>query len=250
MATLINKVALITGGTSGIGKATAIDLIDKGATVIITGRYHDTVDQTVQELGSKCRGIVSDTSNMNNLMALGTQLRELTDEIDILFTNAGYGKFAPVESVDAAHFDELFNMLVKGTFFTVQQVLPFMKKGGSIILCTSSVTQIGIQNLSVYTAAKSAAQSLIKTLAAECSAKNIRVNGVSPGYITTNIFQKTGLSQEQIDGVIAATTPALPLKRFGQPAEVARVVSFLASDDASYIHGTDIFVDGGFPRLN
>jgi NAD(P)-dependent dehydrogenase (short-subunit alcohol dehydrogenase family) len=250
MANLTNKVALITGGTSGIGKATAIDLIEKGATVIITGRYQDTVDQTVQELGASCRGIVSDTSRMQDLMELGTKIKELTDGIDILFTNAGYGKFSSVESVSEIHFDELFNTLVKGTFFTVQQILPCMKEGASIILCTSSVTLIGIQNLSVYSAAKSAVQSFIKTLAAECSSKNIRVNGVSPGYIATNIFHKTGLSQDQIDSTIAAVTPALPLKRFGQPAEVARVVSFLASDDASYIHGTEIFVDGGFPRLN
>lgn len=246
MPNLKNKIALITGGTSGIGKATAIDFSEKGATVIITGRYQKTVEETVKELGTNCRGIVSDASKMQDLLSLGAKVKELTDVIDILFTNAGYGKFAPIEMVNEAHFDELFNLLVKSTFFTVQQILPLMREGSSIILSTSDVTEIGMANFSVYSAAKAAVQSFVKTSAAECLSKKIRVNGVSPGYISTNIFHKTGLSQEQIDGTIAAITPTLPFKRFGKPEEVANAVCFLASEGASYIHGTEIFVDGGW----
>lgn len=245
MTKLKNKIALITGGTSGIGKATAIKLIAEGATVIITGRYQKTVDETVKELGANCKGIVSDASKMQDLLCLGSKVKELTNVVDILFTNAGYGKFAPIEMVDEAHFDELFNLLVKGTFFTVQQIIPVMKEGSSIILCTSVVTEMGIANFSVYSAAKSAVQSFVKTFASELLVKKIRVNSISPGYISTNGFQKTGLSQEQIDGAIASITPTLPLKRFGKSEEVANAVCFLASDDASYTNATEIFVDGG-----
>ncbi|MET4084162.1 NAD(P)-dependent dehydrogenase (short-subunit alcohol dehydrogenase family) [Pedobacter sp. UYP30] len=245
MTKLKSKVALITGGTSGIGKATAVKMIAEGATVIITGRYQKTVDETVSELGVNCRGIVSDASKMEDLLSIGNKVKELTDVVDILFTNAGYGKFAPIEMADEKHFDELFNLLVKGTFFTVQQIIPLMKDGSSIILCTSVVTEMGIANFSVYSGAKSAVQSFVKTFASELLVKKIRVNSVSPGYISTNGFQKTGLSQEQIDGAIASITPTLPLKRFGNPEEVANTVCFLASDDSSYTNASEFVVDGG-----
>ena len=249
MATLHNKVALVTGGTSGIGKATAIDLISKGATVIVTGRYRDTVDRTVRELGENCRGIVSDAGSMHDLLRLAAEVQQFVHKVDILFANAGYGKFASIESADEQHFDELFGVLVKGTFFTVQQILPLMPEGSSVIFCTSVATEIGMQNFSVYSAAKSAVQSFVKTFAAECAARRIRVNAVSPGHTATNIFYKTGLSQEQIDAAVAAIPSTIPLQRFAQPAEIARVVSFLASDNASYIHGTEISVDGGFTAI-
>ncbi len=243
------KVVLITGGTSGIGKATAQHFIDQGAVVIITGRYQETVEQTARELGDNCRGIVSNAGAMRDIMKLASQVRGVTDTIDVLFANAGYGKFGSVESVHEQQFDELFDLLVKGPFFTVQQLLPFMKEGSSIVLCTSTIAEIGIQNFSVYSAAKSAVQSFVKTFAAECVSKGIRVNGISPGYISTNIFQKTGLSQDEIEGAIASITSALPFRRFGQPSEIARAVGFLASDDASYIHGTELVVDGGFTAI-
>lgn len=239
------KAALVTGGTSGIGKASAIDLIKKGATVIITGRYRQTVEETVKELGENCKGIVSDASKMTDLLSLKDKVKEFTDVVDILFANAGYGKFAPIEMVDEAQFDELFDLLVKGTFFTVQQMLPVMPEGSSIILNTSVVTEAGNSNFSIYSAAKSAVQSFVKTFAAECTSKKIRVNGVSSGFIDTNIFYKTGMTVEQIDETVKVVTPALPLQRFGKPGEVAKAVSFLASEDASYIHGSEIFVDGG-----
>lgn len=240
-----DKIALVTGGTSGIGKATAQEFIEQGATVIITGRNKITVDETLQELGPNAKGIVSDASKLTDIKDLPEKVKALVDKVDILFVNAGYGKFAPLEYIDELHFDEQFNTLVKGTLFTVQQISPLISEGGTIILNTSTVTEVGMPNTSVYSAAKSAVQSFVKTFAAEFSQKKIRVNAVSPGPIQSNFFDKTGLTHEQIQDFAGAVLPQVPLGRFGQPKEVAKAVSFLASDDASYMHGTEIFVDGG-----
>jgi NAD(P)-dependent dehydrogenase (short-subunit alcohol dehydrogenase family) len=249
MEKLQNKTAFITGGTSGIGLATAQDFIKEGARVIISGRYQDTVNATLAMLGDRASGIVSDAGSMTDLMNLQEQVRSISGVIDILFINAGYGRFAPVEAVTESDIDELFNVIVKGAFFTAQQILPLMNAGGSIIFNTSVVTEYGSQYASVYSAAKSAVKSFVKTFAAECVSRGIRVNGVSPGYTTTNGFDKTGLSKEQIEGTIAAVIPTLPFRRFGLASEVAKTVSFLASDDASYLHATDIVVDGGYINL-
>ena len=249
MRNLKNKVALITGGTSGIGLATAEEFINEGLKVIITGRSQNTIDETVRKLGSNTYGVVSDAGKMQDLHVLAAQVQAISPKIDILFINAGYGKFASVEMVDEALFNELFNVLVKGTFFTAQQLLPMINEGGSIIFNTSFVTEFGFQNFSIYSAAKSAVQSFIKTLAAECTSRKIRVNGISPGHIMTDIFNKTGLSPEQIKDVTESIIPTIPLARFGRPSEIARTVSFLASDDASYIHATEIRVDGGLSKI-
>lgn len=240
-----NKVALITGGTNGMGFATAQEFINEGATVIITGRSQETVDKAVKTLGPNAIGLVSNAGKLADIFDLQKQVTQYTGKIDVLFVNAGYGKFAPIEMVDEAHFDELFNMLVKGTFFTVQQILPLMPAGSSIILNTSFVTAFGIENFSIYSAAKAAVQSFIKTFSSECTTKKIRVNGVSPGQIKTNIFSNTGLSTDQIEGAVAGIIPTLPFKRFGEPSEIAKTVVFLASEDASYIHGAEISIDGG-----
>jgi NAD(P)-dependent dehydrogenase (short-subunit alcohol dehydrogenase family) len=249
MTKLLNKIALITGGTSGIGKATAVDFIAQGATVIITGRHQTTVDETVKELGSNARGIVADSSKIADLNQLADKVKTLTGKVDILFVNAGYGKFAPIEQIDEAHFDEQFNVLVKGTLFTVQSILPLMQEGGSIILNTSVVTEKGMQGASVYSAAKSAVQSFVKTFAAELSSRKIRLNAVSPGPIETAFFDKTGMTQEQINGFAGAVLPQVPMARFGKASEIAKAVTFLASEDASYMHGTEIFVDGGMVQF-
>ncbi|NSL85304.1 SDR family oxidoreductase [Chitinophaga solisilvae] len=249
MSGLTNKTALVTGGTSGIGKAAARDLIANGATVIITGRYADKVAATVQELGEKAHGIVSDAGNMQDLLLLGKKVNGITPHIDVLFVNAGFGKYAPIESIDETHFDEQFNVLVKGTLFTVQQLLPLMKAGSSIILNTSIVTEVGLQNSAVYSAAKAAVQSFVKSFAAELGPRNIRVNAVSPGPISTNYFDRSNLTAEQVQGMTDWVLPQVSLARFGQPAEVAKAVTFLASDNASFMHGTEMYVDGGFPRI-
>ena len=249
MQKLKNKVALITGATSGIGKATALDFIENGATVIITGRFQNTIDETVKELGSSAKGIVSDAGKMSDLLQLNNKVKSLSPQIDVLYVNAGFGKYAPIESINEGHFDEQFNVIVKGTLFTVQQILPLMKEGSSIILNTSIVTEIGMPNSAVYSAAKSAVQSFVKTFAAELSSKKIRINAVSPGPINTNYFDRSNLTQEQIEKFAGSVFPQIPLSRFGQPSEVAKVVTFLASDDASFMHGTEVFVDGGFPKI-
>jgi NAD(P)-dependent dehydrogenase (short-subunit alcohol dehydrogenase family) len=249
MTKLNNKIALITGGTSGIGKATAMDFIEQGATVIITGRHQDTVNATVAELGANAKGIVADSSSVADLKQLAEKVKTLTGKVDVLFVNAGYGKFAPIEMIDEAHYDEQFNVLVKGTLFTVQSILPLMGEGSSIVLNTSVVTEVGMQGASVYSACKGAVKSFVKTFASELSAKKIRLNAVSPGPIETDFFNKTGMNQEQINGFAGAVLPQVPLGRFGKSVEVAKAVTFLASDDASFIHGTEVFVDGGMVQI-
>lgn len=240
-----NKTVFITGGTNGMGFATAQQFINEGAQVIITGRSQNNLDGALEKLGPSAKGFVSNAGSSADLELLTEKLAALTDTIDVVYANAGYGKFAPIEAVDAAQFDEIFNMLVKGTYFTVQKALPFMKEGSAIILNTSVVTEYGSAGFSVYPAAKSAVKSLIKSFAAEFIPKGIRVNGVSPGYIATNIFNNTGLTPEQVEGAVSSITPTLPLKRFGTPDEIAAAVLFLASDEASYIHGAELAVDGG-----
>lgn len=249
MEKLNGKIALITGATSGIGKATAVDFIQNGATVIITGRSKNTVDGTTYELGKKATGIVSDAGKMSDLMQLNKKVQAISPHIDILFVNAGYLKFAPIEQIDEAHFDELFDVLVKGTLFTVQQILPLMKDGGSIILNTSIVTEIGLPAASVYSAAKAAVQSFVKTFASDLSGRKIRVNAVSAGSIQTNWTERTGLNKDQVQQFEASILPQIPLARFGQPVDVAKAVTFLASDDSSFMQGTEIFVNGGFPMI-
>ncbi|UKB78135.1 SDR family oxidoreductase [Chryseobacterium sp. MEBOG07] len=240
-----NKTALITGGTNGMGLATAQKFIEEGGSVIITGRSEETVNLALEKLGEKASGIVSNAGNMKNLIKLQQEVKRYTEHIDLVFANAGYGKFVPVEYVDENQFDELFNVLVKGPFFTVQQMLPLMKRGSSVIFNTSVATDIAMPNFSVYSAAKSAVQSFIKTFAVELTECGIRVNGVSPGHIKTNIFNNTGLTVEQIESAIDDIIPTIPFKRQGEPSEIANVVLFLASEEASYIHGAEIKVDAG-----
>lgn len=240
-----NKTALITGGTNGMGLATAQKWIEEGGKVIITGRSKETLNLALEKLGENASGIVSDAGNREDLMSLQEQVKFYTNQIDLVFANAGYGRFAPIESVDENQFDELFNMLVKGPFFTVQQILPLMGKGSSVIFNTSVATEIAMQNFSVYSAAKSAVQSFIKTFAVELTDRGIRVNGVSPGHIKTNIFNNTGLAPDQIETAVENIIPTIPFKRQGDPEEIANVVLFLASEEASYIHGAEIRVDAG-----
>ncbi|MFI2744535.1 SDR family oxidoreductase [Zhouia sp. PK063] len=246
----MNKVALITGGTSGIGKAAAIDFIEQGAFVIITGRHQKTVDQTVSELGENAIGIVADSGSITDLKSLAEKVKSLKGRVDVLYVNAGYGKFATIEEIDEAHYDELFNVMVKGTIFTVQSILPLMNEGSSIILNTSIVTEIGMQGASVYSACKGAVKSFVKTFASELSNRKIRVNAISPGPIETGFFDKTGMNEEEIDGLKDdILLPQVPLGRIGKAHEVAKAVTYLASEDSSYVHGTEIYVDGGMVQF-
>lgn len=239
------KFALITGGTNGMGFATAQQFINEGGTAIITGRSEETVNNALEKLGKDAFGIVSDAGKMKDLLALQSEVKKYTETIDMVFANAGFGKFSPIENVDEDLFDELFNVLVKGSFFTVQQMLPLMKSGSSVIFNTSVATEIAMPNFSIYSAAKSAVQSFINTFATELTERRIRVNGISPGHIKTNIFNNTGLNSEQIDEAVKNIISTIPFKRQGDPSEIANVVLFLASDEASYIHGMEIKVDAG-----
>ncbi|MBZ4188103.1 SDR family oxidoreductase [Niabella beijingensis] len=249
MQQLEQKRALVTGATSGIGKAAAMDFIGNGASVIITGRYEQTVSETVSELGPNAFGIVSDAGNMTDLMTLREKTAAIFPAIDILYVNAGIGKYASLEQIDESHFDEMFNIMVKGTLFTVQQLLPMVRPGGAIILNTSIVTQVGMPYAAVYSAAKAAVQSFLKTFAAELAPRQIRINAVSPGPIQTNYLDRSNLSPEQAETFARSFAPEIPVGRFGQPEEVAKVISFLASDAASFMHGAEVFVDGGFPTI-
>lgn len=246
MELLKNKTAIITGGTSGIGRATAEDFLREGGKVIITGRDQRTIDETIISLGPGAFGIVSDNGNMQDILRIREKAFEIFPRIDILFANAGYGKFSPIEMMTEETFDELFNVLVKGTYFTIKELLPIINRGGSIIMTTSLVTAYGSANSSVYAAAKAAVQSFVKNLAAELVARDIRVNSISPGYTETDIFNKTGMAADQITGIKQYVSGILPFKRFATPLEIAKAVTFLASDNASYLHGSEIVVDGGY----
>jgi NAD(P)-dependent dehydrogenase (short-subunit alcohol dehydrogenase family) len=249
MKRLENKVALITGGSSGIGLATAQDFIREGARVIITGRSQSLLQEALALLNERAQTLVSNAGSIEDLFALGQKVGALTPSLDIVFVNAGIGKFAPIEQVDEAHFDEQFSVNVKGLYFTVQQLLPLINPGGSIILNASVVHEVGTPGASVYSATKAAVVSLAKTLAAELLPRKIRVNVVSPGLTQTNFFANTGLSAEQVEGFAAQMLAQIPLQRLGNATEIAKAVTFLASDEASYIVGEEIKVDGGMTTI-
>jgi NAD(P)-dependent dehydrogenase (short-subunit alcohol dehydrogenase family) len=244
-----NKTILVTGGTSGIGHATAKQLVEYGAKVIITGRNQDTLDKVVSELGSNVQTIQLDQANIAEVQTLKSKVEAITPSLDGVFLNAGSGDFAPIEMVNEAHFDTQFNSLVKGNFFTAQQLLPLINEGGSVVYNVSSVTELGMAGASIYSAAKGAVKSMVKTFARELAPKNIRVNGVFPGPIVTDFFNKTSLSKEEQQGFGKQVTGMVPLGRFGSSQEVANAVVFLLSDHASYIHGIELPVDGGMTAL-
>ncbi len=249
MSKLNNKVAVVTGGSSGIGLATAQRFIADGAQVVITGRDQGTLDAAIAELGDRATAIRGDVANLEDLDRLFAQVREQFGRIDVLFANAGIAPFVPLEAVTEEHFDALFNINVRGLFFTVQKALPLLSEGASVILTASVVAQSGLPNTSIYSATKAAVRSLGRTLAAELSPRGIRVNVVSPGLIETPLVGKLGLSQEEIDAFAAQVVEQTPLGRPGKPEEIAATVAFLASDDASYFTGADLVADGGMIQV-
>ena len=249
MNRLQNKVAVITGGNSGIGFATAQLFIAEGAQVLITGRKKEAVDKAVAELGTAAKGIVSDTGSMTDIKQLQAQVAAIHPSIDILFLNAGIAKFSPVENADEAFFDEQFNINVKGSFFTIQQLLPLLKDGSSIVLNTSINAHIGMPNASIYAASKAAQLTLIKNLSAELIGRKIRVNAVSPGPVGTPLYGKLGLSEEQLSNTASSILSNIPIGRFGTPEEIAKVALFLASDDSTFLLGAELIADGGMSTL-
>ncbi|MFT3824316.1 MAG: SDR family oxidoreductase [Chitinophagaceae bacterium] len=249
MNRLLNKTAVITGGNSGIGLATAKQFIEEGARVIITGRNQQSLNRALEELGSNAHGIVSDAANLASINRLREQVAAIFPSIDILFVNAGVAKFSPIESVTEEHFDEQFSVNVKGTYFTIQQLLPILNNGSSIILNTSVNAHIGMPNASIYSASKAAAISFARTLSAELLPRKIRVNAISPGPVTTPLYNKLGLSQENLEATAQSVKGLVPLGRFAAPEEIARIAVFFASDDSSFVLGAELLADGGLVNL-
>jgi NAD(P)-dependent dehydrogenase (short-subunit alcohol dehydrogenase family) len=249
MKRLEGKVAVITGGNSGIGLATAKRLQDEGARVAISGRSQKTLDEASASLGKGLLAVQSDVSKLADIDKLFAEVAKKFGKIDVLFANAGVAKFAPFAATTEAQYDEQFDINVKGAYFTIQKALPHLNDGASIILNTSVAGQEGVPNSSAYSSTKAAMRSLARTMAAELAERNIRVNCVAPGPIVTPIFGRTGLPQEAIDEFSKYVISRVPLKRFGQPEEVAGVVAFLASSDASYVNGIELHVDGGLAQV-
>ncbi len=246
---LNNKVAVITGGNSGIGLATAQAFIQEGAKVVIVGRNQRSLDEAVQTLGTDAISLQADVANVTDLERVFATIQEQFDRIDVLFLNAGVAPFAPLEATDEALFDHIINVNVKGVFFAIQKAAPLLNSGASVVINSSVANVAGIANASVYSASKAAVRSLARTLSAELVGRGIRVNTVSPGPIQTPLFGKTGLPQDVAEGLGTALIEMVPMKRLGQPEEIAKVVLFLASDDSSYMLGADLAVDGGQTQL-
>jgi NAD(P)-dependent dehydrogenase (short-subunit alcohol dehydrogenase family) len=245
MKKLQDRIALVTGGNSGIGLATAKLLRHEGAKVAISGRDRKTLDQAVSLLGDGTFGVVSDVSSPTDLDKLFQSVSDRLGKIDILFANAGVGKFAAISETSEALYDEIFDINVKGTFFTVKKSLPYLNDGAAIILTTSFANQAGLPGSSVYAASKAALRSFVRVAAAELVARGIRVNAVSPGPIATPILDRLGMPKEAVEEFAQRILSLVPMKRIGQGEEVASTVSFLASPEASYITGVEINVDGG-----
>src|ERR1700720_4385228 len=249
MKRLEGKVAVVTGGNSGIGLATAIRFQEEGAKVAILGRSRKTLDEAVKIIGNGVVVVEGDVAKLADLDKLYAEVSRKLGKIDVLFVNAGVAKFAPFADTTESLYDEQFDINIKGAYFTIQKALPLLNDGASIILNTSVADRKGTTGTSAYSATKAALRSLARTAAAELVGRGIRVNTVAPGPIVTPIFGRTGLSQETIDEFAKEMLAKVPMKRFGQPEEVAATVAFLASQDASYITGVEITVDGGLGQI-
>jgi len=246
---LKDKVAVITGGNSGIGLATAKLFQAEGAKVIITGRRTEAVEAAVKDIGGTSVGFVSDTGNLNDIAALYQQIHKTAGKIDVLFLNAGIAIFGPFATIDEAAFDAMVNVNFKGLFFNIQQAAPLLNEGASVIINSSIADQKGFPNTSVYGATKAAVRSLARTLSTELLDKKIRVNSLAPGPIDTPIFDKVGIPEADVPGMKEDFAGQNPMKRMGSPNEIASAALFLASDDSSYITGIDLTVDGGMTQL-
>jgi len=249
MNKLEGKVAVITGASTGIGLATAQLFASEGAQVYITGRRQSELDAAVRQIGTNVIGVEGDVSNLADLDHLYATVKQHHDRIDVLFANAGVAENAPLGDITEAHFDKLFGINVKGLLFTVQKALPLLVDGGSIILNASIASTKGRAASSVYGATKAAVRSFARTWTVDLQARQIRVNAVSPGPINTSAIRGLAQTQEQVEQFKASLVSTIPMRRFGDPDEVAKAVLFLASDDSSFITGIELAVDGGRAQI-
>jgi NAD(P)-dependent dehydrogenase (short-subunit alcohol dehydrogenase family) len=243
MGKLQGKVAVITGGTEGIGLATAQLFVKEGAYVVITGRRQKELDEAVTAIGNNATGVQGDVAKLADLDRLYQTVGKVKGRIDIIFANAGVGEFVPFPKVSEAHFDKLFNINVKGALFTVQKGLPLLNDGGSIILTGSVASVKGTPAFGVYAASKAAIRSFVRTWTTDLKDRHIRSNVVSPGPINT------ALTNRQSADVIARIVSTVPMGRMGEPDEVAKAALYLASDDSSFVTGVELFVDGGRAQI-
>lgn len=247
---LSGKIALITGGTSGLGLATAQRFVEEGAHVFITGRRQAELDAAIALLGENATGVNGDISKLEDLDNLYGIISEKFGRLDILFANAGIGEFAPLGAITEEHYSKTFDINVKGTLFTVQKALPLLSEGSSIVINGSATSIKGIPAFGVYAATKAALRSFARTWSLDLKDREIRVNVVAPGTIITPGYKDSlGLTDEQIQGMEDQTIATTPSGRTGTPDEVAKAVLFLASDDSSYINGVELFVDGGAAQI-
>src|SRR5713101_409880 len=246
---LAGKTALITGGNSGIGFATAQQFVKEGAYVFITGRSQTKLDEAVKRVGSNVTGVRGDVSKLEDLDRLFAQIKKEKGRLDIVFANAGIAKYAPLGAIDEAHYDSIFDGNVKGMLFTVQKALPLMPDGASIILNASIVGSKGLPSNSVYSATKAAIRSFARTWTTDLKDRHIRVNTVSPGTTDTPGLSELLASSQVGEQRRKMISTSIPLGRLGTSDEIAKAVVFLASDDSSYVSGAELFVDGGFAQV-
>jgi NAD(P)-dependent dehydrogenase (short-subunit alcohol dehydrogenase family) len=247
MGKLDGKIAVITGGTTGIGLAAAQRLVADGAYVFITGRHQSELDAAVKQIGRTVTAVAGDVSNLVDLDRLFATVKERQGRIDILFANAGIAEGAPLGEISEAQVDRAFAINVKGTLFTVQKALPLLTEGASIILTSSVVGSKGFAGRSVYSATKAALRSFARTWTTDLASRHIRVNVVSPGMTDTPGLRE--LANTDGEGLGVLYRDRIPLGRVGRPEDVASAISFLASDESSYVAGTELFVDGGFAQV-
>ena len=245
---LSDKIALVTGGSTGIGLASAQELAAQGAKVYITGRRQQELDAAIALIGSSAKGIRADVSRLDDLDKVYAQIAEESGRLDILFANAGGGDMLPLGAITEEHFDRIFGTNVRGVLFTVQKALPLLGAGSSIILTASTVSVKGTANFSVYSASKAAVRNFARSWALDLKGRGIRVNVVSPGPVKTPGLGEL-VAEEERQGLFDALAAQVPLGRIGEPAEVGKAVAFLASDAASFINAIELFVDGGMAQI-